>query len=96
MEPAGWLSKRDTQEKKRDFIQAVHEKQDIDLEPNMVKNSPGRKAIVKLMLNSFWSKFGQRDYMTQTNLSMSQKSFTTCTDPKPSKFTTFMPSMLNV
>ena len=39
----------------------------ITLDYAQVQKNPGRKATAKLMLNSFWGKFGER----QTNLSQS-------------------------
>ena len=32
---------------------------------NNIKNNPGLRALTKLMLNSFWRKFGQRSNMPQ-------------------------------
>ena len=31
----------------------------IALEPSLIQKNPGRKATAKLMLNSFWGKFGE-------------------------------------
>ena len=41
------------------------EKEGISLEYDKVKPNPGLKATAKLMLNSFWGKFGQRENLPQ-------------------------------
>ena len=51
------------------------EHEDIELDPNQIEKNPGLRSLAKLMLNSFWGKFGQRPNQTQV---------TTCT--KPSEF----------
>jgi hypothetical protein len=39
------------------YIRDYHEKEGILLDYNNIKN-PGLRALAKLMLNSFWGKFG--------------------------------------
>ena len=41
---------------------------------NMIPNA-GLKAVSKLMLNSFWGKFGMRDNLNQTEFVHNQKRF---------------------
>ena len=57
-ESAGWPRWCNTQQQKNDYLQQYKEKEGITLE-NVAKN-PGRKQVAKLMLNSFWGKFGER------------------------------------
>lgn len=73
MEAAGWPSKCDIDDKKKDFIRKVGNKEDIDLHSNMVENNFGRKAIAKL--NSFWGKFGRRGHITRTKFIREPKKF---------------------
>ena len=40
-----------------------------------MKNNPGRKAVAKIMFNSFWGKFGQRDSLPQTRFIHKSKDF---------------------
>ena len=47
----------------------------IELDSNKIEKNPGLRSLAKLMLNSFWGKFGQCPNQTQV---------TTCT--KPSEF----------
>ena len=57
-ESAGWPRWCTTPEQKQQYVRQYKEKEGIDLE-NVAKN-PGRKQVAKLMLNSFWGKFGER------------------------------------
>lgn len=66
MEASGWPSDvGDDPDKQDAFIREFGAKEGIELEPaNMMKNE-GQRALSKLMLNSFWGKFGQRPNMTR-------------------------------
>ena len=57
-ESAGWPSWCQTPAQKQQYIQQYKDKEGITLE-HVAKN-PGRKQVAKLMLNSFWGKFGER------------------------------------
>ena len=52
-------------EEKHDFLRRFEETEGIQLEYSKVKPNPGLKATAKLMLNSFWGKFGQRENLPQ-------------------------------
>ena len=47
-------------EQKRDYILRYQEREGIGLDIASIAKNPGRKATAKLMLNSFWGKFGER------------------------------------
>ena len=64
-EASGWPTGCDTEEEKDDFIKRFEEIEGIRLEKEKVKPNPGLKATAKLMLNSFWGKFGQRENLPQ-------------------------------
>ena len=64
-EASGWPSDCDTEEKKRDYLVRFEKEEGIPLEYGKVKPNPGLKATAKLMLNSFWGKFGQRENLPQ-------------------------------
>ena len=51
-------------------MQEYKEHEGIQLDHNKVEKNPGLRSLAKLMLNSFWGKFGQRPNQTQV---------TTCT-----------------
>ena len=57
-ESAGWPSWCQTAQQKQQYKQQYQEKEGIQLE--QVEKNPGRKQVAKLMLNSFWGKFGER------------------------------------
>ena len=56
-------------------ICAVRSGEGIELEKDKVEVNPGLKSISKLMLNSFWGKFGMRDNLTQTHVIHKPKEF---------------------
>lgn len=48
------------------YIEEYHQREGIRLEYHSIASNPGLRALVKLMLNSVWSKFGQRENMPKT------------------------------
>ena len=59
-ESAGWPSWCPTLEQKREYILRYQEREGIRLDIASIAKNPGRKTTAKLMLNSFWGKFGER------------------------------------
>ena len=59
-ESAGWPGWCTDDARKQEYLRQYREREGIDLDPHMVRKNPGRKATAKLMLNSFWGKFGER------------------------------------
>ncbi|CAH3188794.1 unnamed protein product, partial [Porites lobata] len=59
-ESAGWPVWCQTLEQKGDYILLYQEREGIRLDIASIAKNPGRKATAKLMLNSFWGKFGER------------------------------------
>ena len=59
-ESSGWPSYCQTKEDKDRYIQEYFEKEGIRLDKNNIKKNPGLRSLAKLLLNSFWGKFGQR------------------------------------
>ena len=49
-----------TEEDKAQYVREYEVHEGIQLDPTMIRKNPGRKATAKLMLNSFWGKFGER------------------------------------
>ena len=64
-EASGWPTDCDTEEKKHDYLKRFEKAEGISLEYDKIKPNPGLKATAKLMLNSFWGKFGQRENLPQ-------------------------------
>ena len=59
-ESGGWPAWVSTEEDKDRYIRDYEAKEGIKMDPTMIAKNPGRKATAKLMLNSFWGKFGER------------------------------------
>ena len=59
-ESGGYPSWVRTEEDKARYVREYQEHEGIQLDPIMIRKNPGRKATAKLMLNSFWGKFGER------------------------------------
>ena len=64
-EASGWPKSCTTVEEKKDYIKRFKKKEGIRLEFAKIEKNPGFKATAKLMLNSFWGKFGQRENLPQ-------------------------------
>jgi hypothetical protein len=64
-EASGWPEWCQSENDKWRYIRDYHEKKGIFLDYNSIKNNPGLRALAKLMLSSFWGKFGQRSNMPQ-------------------------------
>ena len=60
-----------SQEEKIKYCKEYSDKFDIDIKPENLISNKGKKAVSKLLLNSLWGKFGQRqmkssEYITDT------------------------------
>ena len=58
-ESTGYPSWAVTRQEKAQYVRQYKEREGIALDPNLIVKNPGRKATAKLMLNSFWGKFGE-------------------------------------
>ena len=65
-ESAGYPAWAVTRQEKAQYVRQYKEKEGIALDPSLVIKNPGRKATAKLMLNSFWGKFGENLLKTTT------------------------------
>ena len=66
-EASGWPPECDTDEKKRNYLKEYKEHEGIKLDYQHIEKNPGLHSLAKLMLNSFWGKFGQHPNQTQPN-----------------------------
>jgi len=57
----------------QNYIIAVKNCLDIDLDPENITPNPGKRAVAKICLNSLWGKFGQIQNMTQIEYVMDAK-----------------------
>ena len=65
-EAAGWPRWCVTEEKKQQYISEYKQREGIDLQYDSIQKNAGKKATAKLMLNSFWGKFGERKNKPKT------------------------------
>ena len=58
-ESTGYPARATTPQYKTLYVTRYKEEEGLDLDPSLIQKNPGRKATAKLMLNSFWGKFGE-------------------------------------
>lgn len=66
------------------YITMYEKKEGLRLDPEKIEVNPGLRSLAKLLLNSFWGKFGQNMNLTQTHFvhdSQAHKLFGYMTDP---------------
>ncbi|XP_045186812.2 uncharacterized protein LOC123544812 [Mercenaria mercenaria] len=59
-EASGWPKWCKTDEDKKKYVESYYAREGISLNYDNIRENPGLRASAKLMLNSFWGKFGQR------------------------------------
>ena len=65
-EASGWPAHCLTEDQKAEYVKQYEEHEGIKLDPEKIEKNPGRKQVAKLILNSFWGKFGENEHRTQT------------------------------
>ena len=74
-EASGWPSWCVNEATKQTFLDEVKEREGIQLDASNMMANPGKKAVSKLMLNSFWGKFGMRDTLSKTEFIHNPKRY---------------------
>lgn len=67
-EASGWPSSCVTEDQKNAYIEEFLNREDVQLEYSKIVKNPGLRSLAKLILNSFWGKFGQRENMQKTSI----------------------------
>lgn len=67
-EASGWPKDCCTDTEKNHYIQEFFKREDVKLKFENIIENPGLRSLAKLMLNSFWGKFGQRENQTKTKI----------------------------
>lgn len=67
-EASGWPSECIDEQSKNEYIRQYKLVENIDLDPNNIQHNSGLRLLGKLLANSFWGKFGQRDNLGKTVL----------------------------
>lgn len=57
-ESSGWPAQINTEEEKTKYIADYLTNEGIQLDPSNIAMNPGKRAVSKLALNSFWGRFG--------------------------------------
>ncbi|KAJ8019801.1 putative DNA polymerase [Holothuria leucospilota] len=65
-EADGWPSHCQSEQEKLQYLEEYAEKEGVHLDRDAIVKNDGKRALAKLMLNSFWGKFGQRSKLPQT------------------------------
>ena len=72
---SGWPASCITDEDKDQYICNVYEKEGIKLEKSEICHNTGLREQSKLMLNSFWGKFGQKNNLSSNEIVYSRAEF---------------------
>ena len=59
-EASGWPAGCETDEAKREYVAEYLHREGVQLDEKAIENNAGLRSLAKLILNSFWGKFGQR------------------------------------
>ena len=75
-EASGWPDDvGDDPVKQAQYIEDYEREEGIRLDPNNIVKNPGRRQLAKMMLNSFWGKFGQQSNKCQVEAFTSPAKF---------------------
>ena len=74
-ESSGYPRNCKSEEEKVEYIRDYYQEEGVQLDPNNICKNPGKRALAKLMLNSFWGKFGQRDQFSQSSMVYTASQF---------------------
>ena len=67
-EASGWPSSCNTTEEKNNYIDYFLQNEGVQLDFNCISKNSGLRSVAKLMLNSFWGKFGQKENQSKTQV----------------------------
>lgn len=68
LQASDWPAECDTQEKKDKFVSDVLKHDGITVNPEKMEKNPALRTLAKLILNSFWGKFGEKTLRSKVNL----------------------------
>lgn len=64
-ESSGWPAECTTDVQKDAYLRSYLEKEGVQLDPSNIALNPGKRAVSKLALNSFWGRFGMNRHKSQ-------------------------------
>ena len=68
VQASGWPDGCDTPEKREEFIKNVKKYDGIVIDPEKMERNPALRTLAKLILNSFWGKFGEKTLRSKTEI----------------------------
>ena len=75
-EASGWPAEvGEDPEKRQDYIMNYLRHENIQLDAEKIDKNPGKRSTAKMMLNSFWGKFGEQSNKNQVQAFTSPSSF---------------------
>lgn len=81
-EASGYPEWCKTDEDRERYIEDYYAREAIKLDPGKIEKNGGLRSLAKLMLNSFWGKFGQRENQTKATIVRDPKElFNMMTNP---------------
>ena len=82
IQASGWPEGCDTQEQREHYMAEVKKYDGIIIDPTKVNKNPALRTLSKLILNSFWGKFGEKTLRSKTQLIYDYSDLIKlCTDP---------------
>lgn len=75
-EASGWPEWVKSEADKDKYIEDFELREGIHLDRDQIRKNPGFRALAKLMLNSFWGKFGQRNTLSKTTFVKTKEELT--------------------
>jgi hypothetical protein len=75
-EASDWPSDCISGDERLQYIQNYAAREGITLDASNIKHNPGLRAVVKLILNSLWGKYGQRNNLLQSKICNYQQLLT--------------------
>ena len=67
-EASGWPSTCSTIDEKNKYIDYFFHNEGVQMDYNCISKNSGLRSVAKLMLNSFWGKFGQKENQSKTEI----------------------------
>ncbi|XP_052125924.1 uncharacterized protein LOC127749915 [Frankliniella occidentalis] len=66
IQASGWPENCDTPEAQQKYVEEILKCEGITIDPNKMEYNPALRQLSKLMLNSFWGKFGEKCLRSKT------------------------------
>ncbi|KAG8227912.1 hypothetical protein J437_LFUL011840 [Ladona fulva] len=67
-EASGYPSWCLSEDQKARYIKDFFERERIELDAGNIAHNPGMRQLAKLMLNSFWGRFGMQENLTRCSI----------------------------